>query len=104
MTDTHSKPRRAAAVPSSRFFSRHGQPDRPGRRVAGNLVTEGSKQWMQGRRPALSELLLSRKNLEQVADKLARMRGAAMKLGQTDLHGLRGAVATGTGSGTGAAA
>ncbi|MGE4416672.1 MAG: ABC1 kinase family protein [Marinobacterium sp.] len=81
MTDTHSKPRRAAAVPSSRF-SRMASLTGLAGRVAGNLVTEGSKQWMQGRRPALSELLLSRKNLEQVADKLARMRGAAMKLGQ----------------------
>ena len=81
MRDTQPKPRRAAAVPDSRF-SRMASLTGLAGRVAGNLVTEGGKHWLRGQRPALSELLLSRKNLEQVADRLARMRGAAMKLGQ----------------------
>ena len=81
MSDTQSKSRRAAAVPSTRL-SRMASLTGLAGRVAGNLVTEGSRHWLRGERPALSELLLSRKNLEQVADRLARMRGAAMKLGQ----------------------
>ncbi|MBR9828231.1 MAG: AarF/ABC1/UbiB kinase family protein [Oceanospirillales bacterium] len=81
MTSFDPKSRRAATVPSSRL-SRMASLTGLAGRVAGNLVTEGSKQWLSGQRPVMSELLLSRKNLEQVADKLARMRGAAMKLGQ----------------------
>ncbi|MBV0933321.1 ABC1 kinase family protein [Marinobacterium weihaiense] len=81
MSTTNSKPRRAAAVPSSRL-SRMASLTGLAGRVAGNLVTESGKHWLRGERPVMSELLLSRKNLEQVADKLARMRGAAMKLGQ----------------------
>ncbi|GAA0793190.1 ABC1 kinase family protein [Marinobacterium sediminicola] len=81
MTDTDYKSRRSAAVPSSRL-SRMASLTGLAGRVAGNLVAEGSKHWLRGQRPAMSELLLSRKNLEQVADRLARMRGAAMKLGQ----------------------
>jgi len=73
--------RRSAAVPSSRL-SRIASLTGLAGRVAGNLVTDGSRHWLRGQRPAMSELLLSRKNLEQVADRLARMRGAAMKLGQ----------------------
>ncbi|GAA0697591.1 AarF/ABC1/UbiB kinase family protein [Marinobacterium maritimum] len=81
MTPPDNKNRRSATVPSSRL-SRMASLTGLAGRVAGNLVTEGSKQWIRGQRPALSELLLSRRNLEQVADRLARMRGAAMKLGQ----------------------
>lgn len=81
MNAADNKPKRAAAVPSSRI-SRMASLTGLAGRVAGNLVTESSKHWLRGQRPVMSELLLSRKNLEQVADKLARMRGAAMKLGQ----------------------
>jgi predicted unusual protein kinase regulating ubiquinone biosynthesis (AarF/ABC1/UbiB family) len=75
------KNRRAAKVPSSRLARMANLGGLAGR-IAGNLVTEGSREWLRGNRPALSELLLTRRNLEQVADRLARMRGAAMKLGQ----------------------
>lgn len=81
MSASNRNNRRSAAVPSSRL-SRIASLTGLAGRVAGNLVTDGSKHWLRGQRPALSELLLSRKNLEQVADRLARMRGAAMKLGQ----------------------
>lgn len=72
---------RAAPVPKSRT-SRLIKLGGLATRVAGNVVTEGSKRWVKGEKLALSELLLTQKNLTQVADKLARMRGAAMKLGQ----------------------
>jgi predicted unusual protein kinase regulating ubiquinone biosynthesis (AarF/ABC1/UbiB family) len=51
-------------------------------RIAGNVVLEGSKHLVQGKKPVMSELLLTPNNLHQVADKLSSMRGAAMKMGQ----------------------
>lgn len=80
MTDT-GKTRRAAKVPSSRL-SRLANLGGLAGRVAGNLISDGSREWIRGNRPALSDLLLTQRNVEQVADRLARMRGAAMKLGQ----------------------
>jgi len=72
---------RAARVPKSRT-SRLLKLGSLAGRVAGNVVAEGSKRWVKGENPPLNELLLTQKNLTQVADKLARMRGAAMKMGQ----------------------
>ncbi len=51
-------------------------------RVAGNVVSEGAKQFAQGKRPAARDLLLTPTNIAKVADQLAHLRGAAMKLGQ----------------------
>ena len=51
-------------------------------KVASNVLAEGTKRWIKGDAPPISELVLNTKNLSEVADKLARMRGAAMKLGQ----------------------
>jgi predicted unusual protein kinase regulating ubiquinone biosynthesis (AarF/ABC1/UbiB family) len=51
-------------------------------KVASNVLAEGTKHWIKGDAPPISELVLNTKNLSEVADKLARMRGAAMKLGQ----------------------
>jgi predicted unusual protein kinase regulating ubiquinone biosynthesis (AarF/ABC1/UbiB family) len=51
-------------------------------KLAGNVLKEGSKSWIKGESPSLNELVLTPKNMSDVADKLARMRGAAMKLGQ----------------------
>ncbi|KAF7769695.1 hypothetical protein PCIT_a2579 [Pseudoalteromonas citrea] len=50
--------------------------------VTGNMALEGIKQLSQGEKPKLSNLVLHPNNLKNVADKLAQMRGAAMKLGQ----------------------
>ncbi|QFI36955.1 AarF/ABC1/UbiB kinase family protein [Moritella marina ATCC 15381] len=50
--------------------------------VAGNVALEGAKQFSQGKRPTLSKLLLTPRNIENLADKLAQLRGAAMKVGQ----------------------
>jgi len=71
----------AAAVPKSRT-SRLLKLGGLAGRVAGNVVAEGSKRWVRGEAAPLSELVLTQKNLTHVADKLARMRGAAMKMGQ----------------------
>jgi predicted unusual protein kinase regulating ubiquinone biosynthesis (AarF/ABC1/UbiB family) len=36
----------------------------------------------KGQRPVMKDLLLTTKNISRVADQLAKMRGAAMKVGQ----------------------
>ena len=50
--------------------------------VAGNMLAEGAKQFAQGRRPKINDLLLTPGNARRVADQLAQLRGAAMKVGQ----------------------
>ena len=50
--------------------------------VASGVVAEGARQLAQGKRPRLGDLLLTPANARRVADQLARMRGAAMKVGQ----------------------
>ncbi|SLN64668.1 ABC1 kinase family protein [Roseisalinus antarcticus] len=50
--------------------------------VAGNMALNGLAQLGRGRRPSLRSLMLTPGNMRRVADELARMRGAAMKVGQ----------------------
>jgi predicted unusual protein kinase regulating ubiquinone biosynthesis (AarF/ABC1/UbiB family) len=50
--------------------------------VAGGMVAEGTRQLRAGRRPKAKDLLLTPGNAQRVADQLATMRGAAMKVGQ----------------------
>lgn len=50
--------------------------------VAGNMAVNGIAQLGQGQRPAFRDLLLTPGNMRRVADQLAQMRGAAMKVGQ----------------------
>lgn len=50
--------------------------------VAGGMLAEGARQFAQGNRPTVSELLLTPANARRVADQLAQLRGAAMKVGQ----------------------
>lgn len=71
----------SAPVPKSRF-SRMAKLGGLAGRVATNMALDSGRQLLQGQKPALNDLLLSRKNLNHVADQLASMRGAAMKLGQ----------------------
>ena len=46
------------------------------------MVAEGARQLAQGKRPRLGDLLLTPGNARRIGDQLARMRGAAMKVGQ----------------------
>lgn len=46
------------------------------------MVAEGARQLAQGKRPRLGDLLLTPANARRIAEQLARMRGAAMKVGQ----------------------
>jgi len=50
--------------------------------VAGSMLAEGARQFAQGKRPRIADLLLTPANARRVADQLAQLRGAAMKFGQ----------------------
>jgi len=50
--------------------------------VAGNMAVNGLIQLGKGARPQARDLLLTPGNIRRVADELAKMRGAAMKVGQ----------------------
>ncbi|EXJ10378.1 MULTISPECIES: ABC1 kinase family protein [Nitrincola] len=51
-------------------------------RVAGGVVAESVRQYSSGHRPSPKDVLLTPANLKRVAEKLAHLRGAAMKVGQ----------------------
>ncbi|MGC9417691.1 MAG: ABC1 kinase family protein [Rhodovulum sp.] len=72
---------RALAVPSGRLnrLARFGALTS---NIAGNMALHGARQVAQGKRPKASDLLLTPANARKVADQLAHMRGAAMKVGQ----------------------
>ncbi|MCO4757645.1 MAG: AarF/ABC1/UbiB kinase family protein, partial [Oceanospirillaceae bacterium] len=72
---------KAAKVPQSRLARLSGMGSLAGR-IAGNVLLESGKQLAKGQKPQLSNVLLTEANARQVADKLANMRGAAMKVGQ----------------------
>ena len=50
--------------------------------IAGNVVAGGARELANGRRPRMTDLMLTPANARKVTGKLAEMRGAAMKLGQ----------------------
>ena len=50
--------------------------------IAGNMAAHGLAQLGTGQRPNLRDLLLTPGNVTRIADQLAKMRGAAMKVGQ----------------------
>jgi predicted unusual protein kinase regulating ubiquinone biosynthesis (AarF/ABC1/UbiB family) len=50
--------------------------------IAGSMMAEGARQLTQGNLPKVSDLLLTPANARRVADELAKLRGAAMKVGQ----------------------
>ncbi len=50
--------------------------------IAGNMMAEGARQLAQGKRPSVTDLLLTPANARRVANQLAKLRGAAMKVGQ----------------------
>jgi predicted unusual protein kinase regulating ubiquinone biosynthesis (AarF/ABC1/UbiB family) len=51
-------------------------------KVAGGMLAEGLRQVARGNIPRTADLLLTPTNVQRVADKLAQLRGAAMKVGQ----------------------
>ncbi|WP_294394000.1 AarF/ABC1/UbiB kinase family protein [uncultured Sphingomonas sp.] len=73
--------RRGRAVPSGRI-SRLGRFGRLAGGVAGGMLAEGARRLASGERPRMGDLLMTPANAARVADQLAHLRGAAMKLGQ----------------------
>ncbi|MEM9716999.1 MAG: AarF/ABC1/UbiB kinase family protein [Pseudomonadota bacterium] len=78
MTNARSKPR---SVPQSRL-ARSAALGGTTTRILGNLAVGGLGELARGRRPEFRDLLLTPNNVQRLTDQLARMRGAAMKLGQ----------------------
>ena len=70
-----------ASVPSGRL-ARMARLGSLATGVAGGMIAEGARQLAQGNRPKVSDLLLTPANAKRVADELAWLRGAAMKVGQ----------------------
>ena len=50
--------------------------------ILANMAIDGVKQIGRGNVPALKDLLLTTKNISHLSERLARLRGAAMKMGQ----------------------
>jgi len=50
--------------------------------VAGGMLAEGARRMAKGELPDLKSLVLTPDNAARLADKLSKMRGAAMKVGQ----------------------
>ena len=72
---------RHRAVPSGRL-ARLGGFGRLAGGVAGGMLAEGARRLAAGERPKLGDLVLTPANAARVADRLAHLRGAAMKMGQ----------------------
>ncbi|MCF6445771.1 AarF/ABC1/UbiB kinase family protein [Nereida sp. MMG025] len=72
---------RPLSVPASRLsrFSKLGTMTAG---VAGNMAVNGVAQLTKGQRPSMRGLLMTPANIRRVTDQLAKMRGAAMKVGQ----------------------
>lgn len=75
---TTSRPR---AVPSGRL-TRFAHLGSLATSIAGTAMIDGARQLSRGTRPDLRGLILTPANITRLADQLARMRGAAMKVGQ----------------------
>ena len=72
---------RPLPVPSSRI-SRLTRLSTMTAGVAGNMALRGAAELGRGKRPKFRDLLMTPANMSRVADQLAKMRGAAMKVGQ----------------------
>ncbi len=81
---------RSAAVPSSRAH-RLLHFGRAVGELAAGAAAEGAARLIRGERPELSSLVLTPSNARRLAERLSRMRGAVMKVGQLlsmDGHGV----------------
>ena len=78
---TTPPPVTSSTVPSGRL-SRLMRMGQMATGVAGNMLLAGARELAQGRRPNISELLLTPANALRITQQLAQMRGAAMKVGQ----------------------
>lgn len=72
---------RASAIPASRLGRAAGLGGMA-TGIMGSVAASGLREVMSGRRPDWRDLVLTPSNVTRLADQLARMRGAAMKVGQ----------------------
>ena len=79
--DKKGKSDKHKAIPTSRV-GRFARMARMASGVAGGMVAEGTRQLRAGKRPRARDMLLTPGNARRVAEQLATMRGAAMKVGQ----------------------
>ena len=73
--------RRAVSVPHGQL-TRFGHMGVMAGAIAGNMVMHGLAQLGKGQRPSLPDLMLTPHNINRVTNQLAKLRGAAMKIGQ----------------------
>ena len=76
-----SKEAKEARVPAGRL-SRFASMTRIAAGVAGGMMAEGARQFRNGNRPRIQDLFLTPQNAKLISTELAKLRGAAMKLGQ----------------------
>ncbi|MFK8018558.1 MAG: ABC1 kinase family protein [Pseudomonadales bacterium] len=81
MKEVKSTSRKSNKVPSGRL-SRFAKVAGLAGGLAGGMLAQGARQIRAGESLKTSDLLLTPANAKRVADQLANMRGAAMKLGQ----------------------
>ena len=72
---------KSVSVPQSRI-ARSAAIGGTATRIFGNVALAGMGQLAQGKRPSFQDLLVTPGNIQRLTSQLARMRGAAMKLGQ----------------------
>jgi predicted unusual protein kinase regulating ubiquinone biosynthesis (AarF/ABC1/UbiB family) len=80
MSDEFHEPK-GSEVPRGRLM-RAGRMGGLGAGLVGRSALGGMAELARGRRPRLSDLMLTSANVTRVTDQLAQMRGAAMKMGQ----------------------
>ena len=68
-------------IPASRF-GRAARMGGLGGSLLGSVLTGGAQSLLSGRKPRLSDLVLTPANARRITDELSKMRGAAMKMGQ----------------------
>jgi predicted unusual protein kinase regulating ubiquinone biosynthesis (AarF/ABC1/UbiB family) len=79
--DKDGRDDRQKAIPTSRV-GRLARVARMAGGVAGGMLAEGTRQLRAGKRLKARDMLLTPANARRVAEQLATMRGAAMKVGQ----------------------
>ncbi|MEO0484565.1 MAG: AarF/ABC1/UbiB kinase family protein [Pseudomonadota bacterium] len=79
MTDASQGQARAIPIGRTARATRLGG---AGLSIAGNVALSGARELLGGRRPDLRGLMLTPANIQRLTTELARMRGAAMKVGQ----------------------
>ena len=72
---------RPVPVPKGRI-ARLSRLSRMASGIAGGMAVEGARRVYRGERPEMRDLLLTPANISRLTSELARMRGAAMKVGQ----------------------